>query len=140
MNVEYFDRLRARLHSGFATVGDSVISDVPGFAWNASFLDRSIQFKFSAILAFVPAGSLDEVLVFEASVTNTHPAKWTMDLVGSSLTAEDLRCQSEDWRSAITSDPDLAADAVFDFLARVRPLMIQELADWARRNRQSQRV
>lgn len=134
MDSEYLAKLRSRLEAGFSAEGDRATSVAPGFSWHQSFFDRSVHDQFSAILVFAPHDSLDELVSFEVSATKALVPKWTMDLVGTSLLVEDLRWRSDDRQAGMTGDPDVAADAVLDFLSRVRPVIVQELSDWADRN------
>jgi hypothetical protein len=134
MDSGYIARLRAHLDDGFPITADRVIAEAPGFAWNLSFLDGAAFYDFSAILTFSRPDSLEELVTLEATLTIAPTAKWTMDLVGTSLTVADLRWAGEDRQLTMMGDPEAAADAVLDFFARVRLLIVQELADWDANN------
>jgi hypothetical protein len=128
MDSRYLAHLGSRLESGFATVGKNVTVELPEFDWNADFFDHSATDSLVAHLTFVLRDHLDELVVITVVADRSTATKWSMDLVGPSLVVDDLRCKEERLRAAITADPEAAANAAMDFLARVSPVILQELA------------
>jgi hypothetical protein len=120
------DRVREEMDA----FGLDVVRSRSGFRHSVSLIRRPRGHLLVAIVAFMPADSLDEVVVVTAAAGRAPAAAWELDVVGPTLTVEDLRYRGESSEPVLTSDPDTASAAVQDFLARVRPIVESELDNW----------